>query len=240
MILKEHNLLRLNNKLNCQFGNLLEIATSIRPQFFFKNSISFQKQFGQSFENFNITNAFVKSTSKVAEHPMFIASRNANQQFNFTFRTKLKFFEAFGLQSVEPKAFFGVENTPDGFEKILLTIKDDYLKYYSNQIPNKSAVNCFLRSKFTSLVLKIWENQNLFRQFLKQKRFSELFYSILARMLPELPDSSEIINSREKETARNRIDLIKLFLEDSISVDMKRKSTFLTNKKFGDTTYKLY
>lgn len=227
----------------------------MRPSFFSKHFNAFQQQFLSAFDTFNVSNSFVKNTRKVNENPLLIAAKTAQKPLNFVFQTKLRFFNGFGMMSVEPKSHFGIENTSDGFERVLQAIKDDYLHYYKDQIDSQTRMNCYLRSKFSSFVLKLSDDRLLFEQFLRTKKLSELFYVILVRALPELSAKHQLVNSKEKESSKNRIDFQKFCLEEISKMaeetqlynqtvnskepepELRRRATTI-NKRFGDTSYK--
>ena len=239
LIPKAANQSKFAKKFNVHFGNLLEVFSTIQPNFFAKNSLVFQKLFVQSFEKFALSNLFICSTDKIEESPLIAAVKSTNRQFNFSFQIKTRLFDSFGLKSIQPKSFFAIENTSDGFERVLSIIKEDYLNYYKSQIRPQTLLNCYLRSEFTSFVCKLSENKSSFENFLKLKRFSELFYTILLRALPEITNSNSLINSREKENAKNRVDLARFCIEETAEAENRKKLIQTQNvRKFGDTSYR--
>ena len=189
-----------------------------------------------SFDSMSLSNAFIQLNESQSNNPLFEAAKLNNKLSNLSFKSKSLLFETFKANQVEPKLYFGIENTPDGFEKTIETIRNDYLGYYKGQIDNSTPLNLYLKSKLNSFVFKLLENSSLLERFLRIRRFSEIVFVTLKKSFME-SNNYDLINLKEKENSKNRSEFLKFCVNELVENDVK-KTTSSISRRFGDSNYK--
>lgn len=202
--------------------------------FFEKNSSGVSKALAGCFESMSVSNSFVRLQGDQADNPLIEQAKSKNKLLNLSFKSKAHLFRSLFPCQIEPKHYFGIENTPDGFEKVIEIIRNDFMDYYKSQMLDQSVLSYFLKSQFGSFVSKLAENQEQLVHFIQIKRFSEALYVILTRGFFDA-ETKILVNLREKDNSKNRAEILTFCVSELVGTEMKRMGTL--SRKFGDSSY---
>lgn len=197
----------------------------------FKNNINIGKTLGKLFSNSFSTNNRLNQN--------FRSTIPINMLQNLTFKNIQIYFEQQNIKTINPFLHFSFDS--DHVEKLMILMKNDFVKYYQNQIKMQNPVHFYVKNQLLSFIKGIIEN-GLLEYFLPCDKFtSETIFVIFKRFFPKILTKFNLKNSNSRESKKNRFNFGNFWEKDfsNFKSILKNHSNTVLNK-FSIINYKFF